>query len=892
MLQPGEVVGAYRIGRYLGEGPFGVVWQATASNGAPVALKLLKPGFIERPDGQAAFARLVNSVRLHAQVNHPNLARVYGAIQEPSRQLYGIVVEYCGGQLLSEVQLPPPPNPGGDPQAFLGGLLWFEELAGAVGWLHDQGIVHGNMKLRNVMLVRDPRAGGRVTPKLMDLSWASIGVAPPVPGTISFLSPEQIQATPPTAASDQYSLAAMLNHMLTQGHAGGQNLPAVLVMTIQRALSSMPYQRFRHISELASGIRALRAEFGQKQTHPAPTFAPLASSMDAGHGSSLTAPRNPLAGHATPRAQSQSAPSSAHRAQSSSVAGPGRMRIPKGSTVPMQSAAQSTRSGPRGGLGDASPVGFHDDPPTQRTTRDQVEPPTARFPNPMLPQTATSNGGFPPASLSPEQALFKEEGFADRDSPSSDFPLVPQARPLIPREDTDAANVAHPVVPKPASSGATRSDGPTLASDEGGMAFDPNVVGAMPEGPSMGFDQVDIEEQGPGIEQAPARAQESAPAVETPNMALVPHQESALVASGEAAPWSGLKTNMELPEESIADGASQGSAGVGIGRSKLFALGFLLLVLALGILGGAWTVLNSEKPDPTALNQTPPPEKTVEPPTTPTEVIPNPDAIEKPKTKPEAIAPTPKKDPVKAPKTKPPKKVAQTSKREKPRKTPEKSPEDQDIERAMAKLKPSKTEPDALMVACDEGNGSSCFKAARKLRTVKAPNEKVRETFERACRFNYAGGCVAAAKLWRQVDSAEAKRKALDLYQTACDRNLGSGCALAASMWAEGFGVVKDQAKADALDAKACKLGQKSSCHEPKAPPPKPEEKPEVKPAPEAKPEPAEKPEPEAKPEPKPAPKVAPKPEAKPEVKPDPKPEPEDDLKPAYTKPTKTSTGA
>lgn len=263
MVQPGEFVGAYQLVRHLGEGPFGTVWLARASNGASCALKLLRSGFIERPEGRAAFTRLAASVQIHVRLSHLNLVRIYAAVQDAGRNTYGVAMEYVDGQTLAATRVPPAVVAGQDLVGLGVILSWFEELGAALSWLHSQRIVHGNLKPSNVMLTQQP---GRSVVKLLDLSWAAIGIAAPPAGAAWSLAPEQLRGHPPTTMSDQWALASMLQRMLSGGAPALTlgALPQVLVMAVQRAQSSSPEQRYPHMSEFVSALRAIRMEIEQR----------------------------------------------------------------------------------------------------------------------------------------------------------------------------------------------------------------------------------------------------------------------------------------------------------------------------------------------------------------------------------------------------------------------------------------------------------------------------------------------------------------------------------------------------------------------------------------------------------------------------------------------------
>lgn len=268
-MTPGELVGGYTLSRHVGEGPFGVVWLARAPSGGTVALKLLRAGFMERPEGQAAFVRLAASAQVHGRLQHPNLPRIHGPIQERERRLFGLAMDYLEGQTLAETPVHASVQYGQDLRNLAVVLSWFEELGAVLSWLHSQRIVHGNVKPTNVMLVRD---GPRSVVKLLDLSWAAIGIAAPSPLSQWALAPEQMRGQPPTTLSDQWAVASMFTRMITGGQPNLSLgvLPQVLVMAVQRAHADAPQQRYPHMSEFVSALRAIRMEIEQRARDTTP----------------------------------------------------------------------------------------------------------------------------------------------------------------------------------------------------------------------------------------------------------------------------------------------------------------------------------------------------------------------------------------------------------------------------------------------------------------------------------------------------------------------------------------------------------------------------------------------------------------------------------------------
>ncbi|MBP7589748.1 MAG: protein kinase, partial [Thermoanaerobaculia bacterium] len=89
----GQRLGPYEITAKLGEGGMGEVYQATDSRlKREVAIKVLPAAFVEDKERLARFER---EAQLLAQLNHPNIAQIYGL--ETSGATHALVMELVPG---------------------------------------------------------------------------------------------------------------------------------------------------------------------------------------------------------------------------------------------------------------------------------------------------------------------------------------------------------------------------------------------------------------------------------------------------------------------------------------------------------------------------------------------------------------------------------------------------------------------------------------------------------------------------------------------------------------------------------------------------------------------------------------------------------------------------
>ena len=195
-------------------GGSGVIYRARQENPPrDVALKLLR---FDTATPEFA-ARLRREAAILGSLNHPCIAKVYGAgiVDLDSTAQPWIAMEFVDGCTLDEARL----------EARLGirALLeFFRTLCLAVGYAHGKGIVHRDLKPKNVMV---DEAG---LPKVLDfgvartLTETSLATAErtrtgTMLGTLAYMAPEQARGeTQVDARADVYALGTMLHEALAR----------------------------------------------------------------------------------------------------------------------------------------------------------------------------------------------------------------------------------------------------------------------------------------------------------------------------------------------------------------------------------------------------------------------------------------------------------------------------------------------------------------------------------------------------------------------------------------------------------------------------------------------------------------------------------------------------
>ena len=287
-----QVLAHYELLGKLGEGGMGIVHRARDTRlGRCVALKVLPP---DRLNDAVRRQRFLREAMLASALNHPNIVTIHDIQSDQGRDF--IVMELVEGRSLHDLI-----SPGG--LEITQALRYATQMADAMAAAHAAGIVHRDLKPHNVMVTHEGTGGADGQVKVLDFGVAKLstmaGASPAgttitaltghgeAPGTLAYMSPEQLRGEEVDARADIFSLGVVCYEMLTGRRPfQGANavdlaheiyfaepepithlrpeLPAALDTVLTRALSKQRSNRQGSMDAFRSELAGLASEHTKK----------------------------------------------------------------------------------------------------------------------------------------------------------------------------------------------------------------------------------------------------------------------------------------------------------------------------------------------------------------------------------------------------------------------------------------------------------------------------------------------------------------------------------------------------------------------------------------------------------------------------------------------------
>jgi serine/threonine protein kinase len=278
---PKKTLGMFVVEREIGRGSMGVVYLGTdPESGREVAIKTMNLADDFNAEAlEDAKERFVREARILTWLDHPDIVTIYDVGEEHG--IAYIAMEFVRGVELSEhtkqgTLLPLPKV-----------LEIVARAADALGYAHEQDIVHRDVKPGNIMY--DPATNMVKVmdfgiSRLINLSTTRVGL---VLGTPLYMSPEQVMGQPITGLSDLFSLGSTLYQLLS-GHVPfdgdshmevmqrivkdppadilqfNPNIPPEVCAVLERALQKEMGARYQTGAEMAEAIRQCAAKLAHE----------------------------------------------------------------------------------------------------------------------------------------------------------------------------------------------------------------------------------------------------------------------------------------------------------------------------------------------------------------------------------------------------------------------------------------------------------------------------------------------------------------------------------------------------------------------------------------------------------------------------------------------------
>jgi serine/threonine protein kinase len=285
----GRTVSHYKILERLGEGGMGVVYKAEDETlKRTVALKFLPPALGRDTE---ANARFMHEAQAASALDHPNICTIHEIGHTDDGQLFICMAFYDGETLKEKIRR--------GPFRIAEAVDIATQTARGLARAHDRGIIHRDIKPANILLTSDGTA------KIVDFGLAKLSGGSVItkegttPGTVYYMSPEQVHGEAVDRRTDIWSLGVLIYEMVTgrrpfEGEyekavfysienlapepvtALRTGVPMELERIITKCLEKKPDERYQRLDEFLVDIRTIMKGAGLSTKVPEGLIRPKA----------------------------------------------------------------------------------------------------------------------------------------------------------------------------------------------------------------------------------------------------------------------------------------------------------------------------------------------------------------------------------------------------------------------------------------------------------------------------------------------------------------------------------------------------------------------------------------------------------------------------------------
>lgn len=215
MVDGSNKLGKYTLVELLGSGTYGTVYKAN-DNGRTVALKILKPAWVDDLHALERFRR-----EAHVSLYHKQIATVIDADEDKGR--FFLVMRYVDGVSLEQVI---------KQKGRLGwqeGIQILAQVADGLDYAHQKNIIHRDIKPANILISEKEGAVLTDFGLLRAAEAGGMSTSGGVQGTPPYIAPEIWEGKPAGPGADLYSLACVACEIFTgEVLFNGTNTPSVM----------------------------------------------------------------------------------------------------------------------------------------------------------------------------------------------------------------------------------------------------------------------------------------------------------------------------------------------------------------------------------------------------------------------------------------------------------------------------------------------------------------------------------------------------------------------------------------------------------------------------------------------------------------------------------------